>query len=41
MAGQFRQIKRSLVEQFRQLKHILAEQWRFNRKNRKIAPKLR
>ena len=32
LAGQFRQIKRSLAEQFRQIKRILAEQWRFNRK---------
>ena len=32
LAGQFRQIKRSLAEQFRQIKRSLAKQWRFNRK---------
>ena len=32
LAEQFCQIKRSLAEQFRQIKRSLTEQWRFNRR---------
>ena len=36
LAEQFCQIKRSLAEQFRQIKRSLAEQWRFNRKKKHV-----